>query len=127
MAALLLRPAFADCAEGDTSAAQQVSFYSLVEEMMATMDDICTILDTVKDRPSADAAAVPLSALLAKLAEMHARGSMLEEPAIAGKAEPAVPEAAFEAAEQRMCGRFMALAEADCYGSEALRKLVALF
>ncbi len=94
---------------------------------MELMDDISSILATVNDKPTAETAAPLLPDKLAKLAAMYATEGILTEPSSRDNPELEALEAAHEAAEKRMFDAAASIAEADGYGSDAMRQIISLF
>ncbi len=126
-AVLPLQPLFAEDAASPSAAVQHGEFLSFVRESMVLMGRISSLADSVKDTAGAEAAAPELASLVAKLAVMYAAGRAMAELAVGDDAELAALETAHEAAEERLFESMMRLQAADCYGSEALRRVVELF
>ncbi len=91
--------------------------------MIALVDEMAEVIDSVKDKASADAAAVRIPEITKKMEELSKKGEALEEPS---------PEVQLQLQELagEVLGKFMGLAmkmegikQADFYGSEAFKAL----
>ncbi len=94
-----------------------------MKDMIALADEMNEVIDSVKDRASADAAAARIPEITAKMAELSKSSEALEEPS---------PEVQLElqALVAEVLGKFMnlamkteALRKADFYGSTAFKDL----
>ncbi len=94
-----------------------------MQGMIALVDEMSEVIDSVKDKASADAAAVRIPEIAKQLEELSKKGEALEEPS---------PEVAMQLQQLagEVLGKFMSLAvkmeaikQADFYGSAALKEL----
>lgn len=98
--------------------AQRQQAEALAVEMLATMDELATLLEGINSKETADAAADRLPVLKAKLEAIMRKGEAMgnfEYPELEAEMEPIVEEL-----QARVLQAFQNLAENQCYGSYKL-------
>lgn len=99
---------------------------AMVDEVVAALTEVVEVLESIKDKDSADAAVAKLEAVKTRMDEAQVKMEAMGEPdeatqeKLAAKLLPALFTLAprMEAAAQN-------IAENDCYGSEALKALMS--
>ncbi len=94
----------------------------LLDATLVCFDEMVAVLDKVKDKASADAAAAELAPLCARLKSYAAKGEELGEPSPEVLARLTAMKPALEACLSALMSKLMPLAMNNFYGSTALQQ-----
>lgn len=120
-ALLLLSFALPTAVAQETSAPSQ-DYLQIGQETVALLNELTDVLETVKDKESADAAVSRVQEISAKMQELRARAEALTAPDNADEAElrAKMNNGEVRSAIRRFMVAMLDLAQTDAYGSEEL-------
>lgn len=122
LSALFLLPLALPTAEAKEASAPTQEYLNIGQETVAQLNELTDVLETVKNRESADAAVSRVQEISAKMQELRARAEAL--PAPDNEDEAILRETMNNGEVRTAIRRFMVamldLAQTDAYGSEEL-------